>query len=144
MAAPGRLHDLAVERDGLLCPHAPHDVTAGFFVDPGVLRFDLHVAHHDVGPERVAAQDQLVVGYLEEVTEARSLQDHEVRPVRPGDVVFCLRMHPVATSVDPYFSIRPEDQTPPPAVLEWNSKGRRVWHGGPTWKRRQSVRTRRS
>ena len=118
MAAPGRLHDLAVERDGLLCPHAPHDVTAGFFVDPGVLRFDLDVPHHDIGPERVAAQDQLVVGYLEEVAEARSLQDHEVRPVRPGDVVICLRVHPVATSVEDHSNIRPKGQACRPAMLE--------------------------
>src|SRR5215213_7047739 len=55
MAAPRLLHDLTVERDGLLRLYAPHRVAAGFLVELGVPRFDLHVAHHDVGRKWVAA-----------------------------------------------------------------------------------------
>src|SRR5829696_5599064 len=55
MAAPRLLHDLTVERDGLLRLYAPHRVAAGFPVELGVPRFDLHVAHHDVGRKWVAA-----------------------------------------------------------------------------------------
>ena len=47
-------------------------------------RFDLHVPYYDVCAEWVAAKNELVIGYLEEIAEARSLQDHEVRPVPPA------------------------------------------------------------
>src|SRR5919112_1589322 len=55
MATPRLLHDLTVERDGLLRLYSPHRIAAGFPVEFRVLRFDLHVAHHDVGRKRVAA-----------------------------------------------------------------------------------------
>ena len=60
-------------------------------------RLDLHVPHHDIGRERVAAKNELVVGNLEEVAETRSLQDHEVRPVPPS--AFYPGMQAYATSV---------------------------------------------
>jgi hypothetical protein len=84
LAAHWFLHYLTVERDGLPCFYAPQGVAAGSLVEFGVPRFDLHVPHHDVGRERVAAKNELVVGYLEEVAETGSLQDHEVRLVSPG------------------------------------------------------------
>ena len=108
LAAPRLLHYLAVERDGLPCSHAPQDITAGFPVHLGVPRLDLHVPHHDIGPERVAAKNQLVVGYLEEVAEARSLQDHEVRPVPPGDVLSVSGMQAYATSVKSILTSAPQ------------------------------------
>src|SRR5215212_2388985 len=108
LAAPWLLHDLTVERDGILCLYAPQGITAGFPVEFGVPGFDLYVTHYDVGRERVAAKNELVVCYLEEVAEARSLQDHEVRPVNPG--ILCLGMQAYATSVESILTSAPRTE----------------------------------
>src|SRR5918993_477985 len=84
LAAPWLLHYFTVERDRLPCFYAPQSIAAGSPVELGVPRFHLHIPHHDVSRKRVAAKNELVVGYLEEVAETGSLQDHEVRPVPPG------------------------------------------------------------
>src|ERR671910_3676162 len=106
MAAPRLLHYLAVERDGLPCFHAPQGIAAWSPVELGVPRFDLHVPHHDISRKRVAAKYELIVGYLEEVAEAGSLQDHEVRPVPPS--VLCLGMQAYVTSVGSILTSAPQ------------------------------------
>src|SRR5918995_2030347 len=98
LTVPRLSHYLAVERDGLPRFYAPQRIAAGSPVQFGVLRLDLHVPHHDIGRERVAAKNELVVGYLEEVAETGSLQDHEVRPVSPS--VLYPSMQAYATSVE--------------------------------------------
>src|SRR5918997_2334064 len=55
LAVPRLLHFLAVERDGLPCFYAPQGIAAWSPVEFGVPRFDLHVTHHDVGREWIAA-----------------------------------------------------------------------------------------
>jgi hypothetical protein len=107
LAVPRLLHYLAVERDGLPCFYdAPQGIAAGFPVQLGVPRFDLHIPHHDIGRERVAAKNELVVGYLEEVAETRSLQDHEVRPVPPSLLYPTLQAY--ATSVKGILTSAPQ------------------------------------
>jgi hypothetical protein len=105
LAASWLLHYLTVERDGLPCFYAPQGIAAGSLVEFGVPRFDLHVTHHDVGREWIAAKNELVVGYLEEVAETGSLQDHEVWPVPPG--VLYLGMHAYVNLRKKHSNIRP-------------------------------------
>src|ERR671911_2072181 len=106
LAIPRLLHGLTVERDGLPCFHAPQGIAAGSPVELRVPRFDLHIPHHDVSRKRVAAKYELVVGYLEEVAEAGSLQDYEVRPAPPG--VLCLDMQAYLTSVGSILTSGPQ------------------------------------
>src|SRR5919107_1536056 len=97
LAAPWLRHYLTVERDSLPFLYAPQSIAARSLVEFGVPRFDLHVPHHDVSRERVAAKNELVVVYFEEVAQTGSLQDYEVRPAPPG--VICLDMQAYLTSV---------------------------------------------
>src|SRR5918912_171839 len=116
LAAPWLLHYLTVERDSLPCFYAPQGIAAGSPVEFGVSRFDLHVPHHDVGRERVAAKNELVVGYREEVAEAGSLQDHEVRPVPPR--ILYLGLQACVNLRKKHSNIRPRGRTGCLTMLE--------------------------
>src|SRR5918993_5363646 len=117
LAVPRLLHYLAVERDGLPCFYdAPQGIASGSPVQLGVPRFDLHIPHHDIGRKWVAAKNELVVGYLEEVAETWSLQDHEVRPVPPG--VLYLGMQAYVNLRKKHSNIRPTGRAGCPTMLE--------------------------
>src|SRR5215208_2096785 len=116
LAAPWLLHYLTVERDSFPCFHAAQSITARFLVKLGVPRFDLHVPHHDVSRKRIAAKNELVVGYLEEVPETGSLQDHEVWSIPPRVLYF--GMQACVNLRNKHSNIRPTALAGRPTMLE--------------------------
>ncbi len=88
---PLAAQDLLVDSSALAGAQIPDQVSvARLAIDPGVLGGDLNVPDHEVSPERVAAEHQIIPLEREEVPEARPSQDYEVRPLVREDGVFSL------------------------------------------------------
>ena len=137
LAVPRLLHYLAVERDGLPCFYAPQ----------GSRRVSCRARRAAVRPPRpapryrprmVAAKNELVVGYLEEVAETRSLQDHEVRPVPPGVLYLYASLRNLRKK---HSNIRPQAGQDDDARMRM--KAGESGTGAGIWKCNRSVLTRR-